>query len=191
MRALRNPILLALLLLVAAALVVYQVKPRPKPSARAKSSANAPAAAAKQGASMQTNALALAKVRPDRPVEIEYVRQRAKTWVEAPLRDPFLAYAMPRQSTRQTTNAPVTFILTAIWRQSGSALAVINGTVCGEGDNLAGFRVERIENDQVLLENADGRELVRFPLLPEERPEQEGEENTRAPKAPDVSVVRR
>jgi hypothetical protein len=47
-------------------------------------------------------------------------------------------------------------------------------TVCSEGDKVEGFRVERIEDDRVILENDEWREVVRFPgAAASELPDQE------------------
>lgn len=90
--------------------------------------------------------------------------------MEAPARDPFFAYSWLSQLNRQGTNPPVKLELSAIWRQTGGTFAVINGMVCSEGDTVEGFRVERIEDDRVILENGEWREVVRFPGTISEEP---------------------
>lgn len=189
MRAIRNPILLVLLLVAVGAGLFFVSRPRIKSAGSTKAKANASATAAKDEAFAKTNPQASGKPRPERPIDIDYVQKHAKAWIEAPARDPFLAYYIPRQTARHATNAPVTFVLTAVWRQSGGVLAVINGIVCGEGDELAGFRVERIENDQVLLENAERRELVRFPMQVPETIEEQTDRNPQRPAPAGVSVA--
>ena len=53
-----------------------------------------------------------------------------------PARDPFQAYAAPA-TTHGGPRAAQVLSLTATWRQTGSELAVLNGQVLGEGDEIS------------------------------------------------------
>ncbi|NLH72708.1 MAG: general secretion pathway protein GspB [Verrucomicrobia bacterium] len=175
MKLLQNPIVVVVLVVVAIALVVSSFTPKSRPRRAAHPRATA---AAKAEPDANTNAAAAATIKPERPIDLAYIEKRAQEWLEAPVRDPFFAYELLKQSNRQATNPAVSLVLTAIWRQSGGAFAVINGTVCAEGDKIEGLRVERIEDDRVILENEEWREVIRFPgatdgaLRGQELPEQ-------------------
>lgn len=164
MKLLRNPIFVVLLLVAAIAVAYSSMKPKSRPARSSRPAAGAATnVAAKAKPAGKTNAVTAAAVRPERPIDVAYVEKHAQEWMEAPARDPFFAYNLLKQANRQATNPPVRLVLTAIWRQTGGIFAVINGTVCSEGDKVEGFRVERIEDDRVILENDEWREVVRFP----------------------------
>jgi type II secretory pathway component PulC len=101
---------------------------------------------------------------PERAIDLDEVRRRFGSWAEAPVRDPFQAYGLVRDSkASQLAAAPATpLVLNGIWRQSGSSLAVINHHVYGPGDEVEGYKVERIEADRVLLRGAERQEVLRF-----------------------------
>ncbi|HOK76605.1 MAG TPA: hypothetical protein PLW35_02665 [Verrucomicrobiota bacterium] len=175
MKLLRNPIFFVLLLVAAIAVAYSSLKPKSRPARSARPAAGAAAnVATKATQAGKTNAVKATAVRPERPIDVAYIEKHAQEWMEAPARDPFFAYNLLKQPNRQATNPPVRLVLTAIWRQTGGIFAVINGTVCSEGDKVEGFRVERIEDDRVILENDEWREVVRFPgAAASELPEQE------------------
>lgn len=160
MKLLQNPIVVVVLVVVAIALAVSSFKPKSRATRPARPKA---AVAAKAEPEAETKMQSEPTIKPERPIDLAYIEKHAQEWMEAPARDPFFAYNLLKQANRQATNPPVRLVLTAIWRQSGGAFAVINGTVCAEGDKVEGFRVERIEDDRVILENDDWREVVRFP----------------------------
>jgi len=160
MKLLQNPIAVVVLVIVAIALVVSSFRPKSKSARVARPKATVTATTQPDA---ETNTPPPATIKPERPIDLAYVEEHAREWMEAPARDPFFAYNLMKQPNPQATNPPVRLVLTAIWRQSGGAFAVINGTVCTEGDKIEGFRVERIEDDRVILENNEWREVVRFP----------------------------
>lgn len=171
MKLLQNPIVVVVLVVVAIALAVSSFKPKSRATRPARPKA---AVAAKAEPEAETKMQSEPTIKPERPIDLAYIEKHAQEWMEAPARDPFFAYNLLKQANRQATNPPVRLVLTAIWRQSGGAFAVINGTVCAEGDKVEGFRVERIEDDRVILENDEWREVVRFPgAAASELPDQE------------------
>jgi hypothetical protein len=65
----------------------------------------------------------------------------------------------------QETNSPVpTWSLQAIWNQTDSRLAVINGRVCRVGDVIEpGYKLIRIEKDEVWIQGPNRNERLGFP----------------------------
>jgi hypothetical protein len=98
-------------------------------------------------------------------INLAYINPRFRKWVEAPNRDPFGQYPKggpTNEVTSVVTNAPDVLRLTAIWRQSGDRLAVINNLVAGEGTVIQGYRIDRIEADWVRVIGARGAEEIRI-----------------------------
>jgi hypothetical protein len=56
--------------------------------------------------------------------------------------------------------------LKSIWRQTGSQLAAINSGVYTVGDVIEGYRIERIESNQVWFNGPTGRESLSFTNAP-------------------------
>ncbi|MBK9137324.1 MAG: hypothetical protein IPM17_00910 [Verrucomicrobia bacterium] len=54
------------------------------------------------------------------------------------------------------------FKLMALWLQTGGRLAVIDQRVYAEGDQLAEYRILRIDPDGVLVRGADGEDRITF-----------------------------
>ncbi|MCX8108297.1 MAG: general secretion pathway protein GspB [Verrucomicrobiae bacterium] len=159
MKLLQNPVVVVVLVVAAVWVVVSASRPKTRPGRGSKPATSAKVESVQPQTTNQTVSV---QIRPEKPIDIAYVEKRAREWMEAPARDPFFAYALVRRTPPQGTNAPVRLVLSAIWRQSGGTFAVINGVVCGEGDRVEGFRVERIEDDRVIVENGEWREVVRF-----------------------------
>jgi len=90
-----------------------------------------------------------------------------------PRRDPFQYVALP-DSYRivAATNVPSLaapvktaqemLALKAIWLQTGSELAVINGKIVGQGSSILDYKIEKIEQDKVWVSGPIGRERVEF-----------------------------
>lgn len=192
MRLLRHPIVAVLLVVAAAFLVWNSLHPRKRTASRSASAANttntqsspkasvksrkSPAPAPTQsraagapasgksedpGPKSTTNAQSAASASL-RPINLEVVRQRFATWVEAPLHDPFQINRFRADVSSQEPSPLESMALTAIYRQSGSSLVVINGAVYGEGDSVQGLRLERIEGDAVVLRGPHGDESLHF-----------------------------
>jgi hypothetical protein len=95
----------------------------------------------------------------------------------SPRRDPFQAYDSINVTNRLYPAAWEVLNLTAIWRQTGSSLAVINHRIVGEGDTIIAatnrvpplgrdrvltFTIQSIEGDRVSVQGPSGREEVEF-----------------------------
>lgn len=95
----------------------------------------------------------------------ELARSRQARWVEAPERDPFAIFS-GLAVTRPDPKKALAIQVSAIWRQSGQQLAVINGRVVREGDQAFDYTVERIESGAVFLRSAaDGVARAEFPAF--------------------------
>lgn len=164
MKLLRNPLTVAALAVLALGVVVWNLA-RPlwtRYQTRAKA---APAAARK--ATRVTPAIP--QVRPDAPaatsltpINLEVIQARLVEWIDSPLRDPFEAYLGGLRGTPGPRAADL-LALKAVWRQTGQRLAVINDAVVGEGDQVLGFRIDRIEGDVVWVHGTNGTERLQFP----------------------------
>jgi hypothetical protein len=147
MKLLRNPVVVGILALAAVVMVLYQVFGDKVFRVR-RLFTSKPATA--------TTASALAVL----------VEQRFKSWVSAPLRDPFLLLVPGVREPsllNEETNSPVpTWKLKAIWNQTGSRLAVINRGVYREGDEIQGYRILKIEGDEVWFQGPTRRERLGF-----------------------------
>ena len=122
--------------------------------------APAPAAAAAPAA-------VLAPEKPLGPPTIkrEVARSRVTRWVDAPERDPFALFASVA-TVKTTPKKAVALNVSAIWRQSGQQLAVINGRMVREGDQAFDYTVERIESGAVFLRSAaNGIARAEFPAF--------------------------
>ena len=84
-------------------------------------------------------------------------------WTEGGKRDPFLL--RPAIHQEAGTNAPSQLAklkLKAIWNQTGSRVAVLNNTLYQEGDTIEGFKIVRIEDEVIWLQNANSLEHLEF-----------------------------
>jgi hypothetical protein len=98
------------------------------------------------------------------PIDAAAVGSRFVQWLEAPRRDPFEVYRAALTGPPGPSAAKL-LSLKAIWRQAGGQLAVINSAVLAEGDEIAGFKLERIEADAVWVRGTNGSERVEFSLV--------------------------
>jgi hypothetical protein len=76
--------------------------------------------------------------------------------------------------------------LSAIWRQTGSTLAVINKRVFNQGDTILRFTIQSIEVDRVWVDGPNGREAVDFKLEVPEEPYEQPPRNPDDVPPPDV-----
>ncbi len=100
---------------------------------------------------------------PARAIDYPSVAGAASRWIESPRRDPFLL-DRPRPDSPSGPTASEVLTLRAIWRQTGSQLAVINQQILREGDRLQGFAVETIEAQGVWVRGTNGRERITFSI---------------------------
>lgn len=172
MSLLRNPWVVGCLALFAVGLVAHNVVwPIVKRSLPAKTNTRvsetaAPASPAPPPASSTFNT----ESGPDSPpprvsddaavsrIDRDLVLAGADRWMETPRRDPF------HNLFQQKSRAKELLTLAAVWRQSGSTLAVINNKLLAEGDTILDFKVQKIGEDRVWVEGPDGRQSVEFKL---------------------------
>jgi len=88
---------------------------------------------------------------------------QANRWLESPRRDPF-RILVPSSPQPAGPKASERLTLHAIWRQSGSKLAILNQEIVREGAAFEGFDIETIEADAVWVRgtNGHGRERLSF-----------------------------
>jgi hypothetical protein len=94
------------------------------------------------------------------PVDVALVRASAEGWTAAPRRDPF--WRRPTAADGKGKSAKDLLMLTGIWRQTDSTLAIINNRVVSEGEVIEGFSIDTIEMGRVWVEGPDGRESIEF-----------------------------
>jgi hypothetical protein len=181
-KALRNPWVTGVLALVAVLIVFYNVvlpqmnrgrwrtAPRSTP-------APTPAATQAQAAVAPTNLQAWALpptamtnleavLLPAINIERVYVQTHFDNWVKSPPRDPFLL--LPAADTSGLagmfeTNSPLAHLkLHAIWDQTDSRLAVINQDVYAVGDQILGYKIIKIQSDEVWLQGTNRNERLGF-----------------------------
>jgi hypothetical protein len=122
------------------------------------------------GAPVAVAATPAAVVAPEKPlgpptIKREVARSRVTRWVDAPERDPFALFASVA-TVKTTPKKAVALIVSAIWRQSGQQLAVLNGRLVKEGDQAFDYTVERIESGAVFLRSAaNGVARAEFPAF--------------------------
>lgn len=172
MKLLRNPIVTGLLVVVAVGVVIYQVVlpqwQRSHPRRAVSVTALAEALAQLPAPVLPPAIKAETPVLPDAAINSAYAEARFSTWVESPRRDPFYLPDTGRQGKPKAgaeAPSPVAkWKLEAIWNQTGTRLAVINGGVYGVGDELEGYKVLRIEGDEIWLEGPHRKERLGFEM---------------------------
>ena len=181
MRLLRNPIVTGLLAVVAVVVVYIQIAPHARLNLFAPSApplpmvspppapAPAPASSVAAPASAGQPAATVAEADPpsQRPVDREFVELHFDGWVNWPQRDPFLVMTPdpPYPKTKDVdANSPVaTWKLKAIYAQSGSKpIAAINHGVYREGDDIQGYKIIKIEGDEVWFQGPRRKERLGF-----------------------------
>lgn len=95
------------------------------------------------------------------PMEVPIIRKQLEQWVKVPKRDPFQHFIA--QDGYPGAGAYLT--LSAVWRQTGSRLAVINQKVLAEGDTINDYRLERIEGERVWVHGPVGLEPLDLELI--------------------------
>src|SRR5437762_14268774 len=151
MKLLRNPFVVGVLVVAALALVfrnaltpLWQRLRAPKMQTAAP--APAPMTPTTSPVFVITNAASLGTNAPER-IEALNKLDFVKDWTRTPKRDPFLFVPLPRgyqitlNTNLPTLTGPVksaqeTLALKAIWLQTGSNLAVINGRIVEEGSSI-------------------------------------------------------
>jgi hypothetical protein len=171
MRLFRNPIVTGILTLLAAALVFYRlVLPYLGPGIAAPFAAQAPVPDASRSravaaASALRDQLSEAAAPVQGPtIDRDYLEARFAKWVASPKRDPFLVLGVdPKDKEMQDLLEPspvAKWKLNAIWDQTGSRLAVINNAVHQVGDEISGFKIIRIEANEVWFQGPKRKERL-------------------------------
>ena len=169
MKLLRGPWFSGALAVVALAVVAYQVLNSGRSRGRPANVVSAPTATAPvvtAPAPPQTSpSVAVPSLETmttgQIPVDRQFVQSRLAEWLDAPRRDPFFNPTTPKASPAQPS--PVGgWKLSAIWRQTGSRVATINGAIYQEGDEIQGYKIQRIEGDQVWFRGPTGTEPLGF-----------------------------
>jgi len=132
---------------------------RRKAPVRSAAPATAPAVAATTTA---TNQPAGTNQSAALPVDRPSLESRWLTWLRAPLRDPFLLLPPPPPKVETPITPASQLQVSGLWVQTGSRLAVINRGVYGEGDTVLGFKILRIDSDQVQVQGPERTELINF-----------------------------
>jgi len=166
MKLLQNQAVVGILVVAAVATVLWRLWPKrrgasPPVSLQIVASAPVrPLAASTNKASAEPSTQSVAP----RPSEIDLpiVQSNLLQWTESPRRDPFQMRLKGGKQPGAYPSARELLTLSAVWRQSGSGLAVINSRVVSEGDTILGFRVETIGTEHVWVNGPNGREEVSF-----------------------------
>ncbi|MCC6233096.1 MAG: hypothetical protein IT580_10665 [Verrucomicrobiales bacterium] len=177
MKILRSPLVVGLMALLAVGVMVgnlfwpaiqrWRVN-RAAAAAAALVAQNAPlggppAAPAGSASGAGTNSASTGHVRADSTsMDRATIREQALRWLQAATRDPFLAIHVPGRVKPKGPPASDNLQVSAILRQTGSQLAVINQLIVGEGDKIAGYALERIEGDGVWVRGTNGLERVQI-----------------------------
>jgi hypothetical protein len=186
MKFLRHPAVVVVLAIFAVAYMAYTLfQPR---SRRYQQQAPTPADAAVSEIADTTPApakvpagLQVAMREPTAPMDVRAILAMLPRWIEAPGRDPF----QPRAPGSFRANGPKAadlLNLTAVWRQAGGRLAVVNNLILSEGDLVAGYRVDRIEAERIWVKGTNGTEHIDF-KVPKGIETQEPGAATAAPRA--------
>ena len=178
MKLLRNPIVTGVLAVIAVVVVYLQVAPQGRFSlggagtpalalAPAAAPAPAPPAAPASAPAVSTVVAAEAYTAPSRAVDREFVELHFDGWVNWPQRDPFLILTPDPPDLKNKdvdANSPVgSWKLKAIWAQTASRpLAVINHGVYREGDEIQGYKIIKIEGDEVWFQGPRRKERLGF-----------------------------
>ncbi|MBL9135019.1 MAG: hypothetical protein JNK85_04080 [Verrucomicrobiales bacterium] len=167
MKLLRHPMVAVALAVIALGFVIYTIfQPRSRRYSQQNTAPAAPPApeiadTPAPPAPSTTHPLMAAAPLPVVPMDVAAILEQLPRWIEAPGRDPF----QPRAPGSFKSNGPKAsdlLNLTAVWRQTGGRLAVINNTIVTEGDQVAGFRVDRIEADRIWVKGTNGTEHIDF-----------------------------
>ncbi len=179
MKLLQNPLVTGALSLLAAGVVIYQCKPflqRAHPGAshsHLKSPLTVSPVQQSQAAVPRSTNDKVSSAAPDRTqdsgrsprIDGSWLAARFPAWVAAPKRDPFLLLggAKKQDNLQPETASPITkWKLKGIWNQTGMRVAAINAGVYGVGDQIEGYKVTRIESDEVWFQGPLGDERLAF-----------------------------
>jgi hypothetical protein len=99
----------------------------------------------------------------DATIDRAYLEARFAKWVAAPLRDPFLLFSTDPKDKKddEESASPISkWHLNGIWDQTGGKLAVINKRVHRIGDEIEGYKIVKIEGDEVWFQGPKRKERL-------------------------------
>lgn len=173
MRFLRNPIISGILVVVAVMVLAYQftggAMARFRSGGLTQRVVKELVSAARPTPSMPAPVSSPATIEtsdgPTEPTTIDraYLEGRFAKWVAAPLRDPFLLFADAKDKAKEEEEfaSPISkWKLQGIWDQTGGKLAVINKRVHRIGDEIEGYKIIRIEGDEVWFQGPKRKERL-------------------------------
>jgi hypothetical protein len=165
-RLLQNKWFVSLLGVAALLLVVVQFRPSSPPGLPARTTASrkkSPPAPPPRQAGPKTTPAPAADQLPAVAAERDTLAARFAEWRDAPRRDPFdSGVRAPRKPAERRVPAWQVLSLTAIWRQTGGSLAVVNNRVVGIQDVVQGYQIQSILPDSIWVVGKNGRERVPF-----------------------------
>jgi hypothetical protein len=172
MRFFRNPIVTGILTLIAAAMVFYRlILPYLGPGISVPFVAKAllpdPARSrAVAAANALRDQLKEAATSPDQglTVDRDYLEARFAKWVATPKRDPFLVLGVDpkdKELLDMLEPSPIAkWKFNGICDQTGGRWAVINNVPHQVGDEIAGFKIIRIESEEVWFQGPKRKERL-------------------------------
>ena len=164
MKALRSRWVSGGLAALALAFIAYQLmsglhgrnRPSAVPPAPAAISAPAVSAPVAQGGSVPRAGSVKASQLPARDgMDQQLIGLHFTNWAMGARRDPFLLQAPTQQNGTNAPSQLANWKLKAIWHQTGSRVAVLNNALYEEGDSIEGYKIIRIEDEVVWLQNAN------------------------------------
>lgn len=165
MKLFQNPIVVGVLALVAVVLVYRSaIQPMLKRGAPARQQPAAPAAVKEKTPppplvpAAPTTADAR-QMEPENGIDLDRV---GWAFDGSPPRDPFQLTGSVSPPARLVPPASEVLALSAIWRQTGESLAVINGRILRPDDSIEGFQIESIESNLVWVHGPAGSEPLEF-----------------------------
>ncbi|HVR35836.1 MAG TPA: hypothetical protein VMS21_08295 [Methylomirabilota bacterium] len=137
-----------------------QRKPAAKAVSTAPSSAETQQArASSPAAAVQASAVDAALPEPRAAIDLALVGWELNG---SPTRDPFQVIGPDPGPEPGLPTANELLMLSAIWRQTGGSLAVINGRILRERDTIDGFEIVTIESNAVRVTGLSGPERLDF-----------------------------
>ena len=168
MKFLRSPIVTGILVVLAALVVMYQFAgqnihfPRLGGTAGQVVKAIAPALVPPPPPAPAPAPAVQAESAPDPTIDRAYLEARFARWVAAPQRDPFLLFSTdPKLKDDDEFKSPLEhWHLNGIWDQTGGKLAVINKRVHRVGDEIEGYKIYKIEGEEVWFQGPKRKERL-------------------------------
>jgi hypothetical protein len=175
MKPLQNPIVVGVLVVAALALIFRNsfgpLRERFRTKQTQAVSTSPPAFVVES----QTNAASAASETnaPEREVGWRRLETNHVNFLALPKRDPFQFVPLPDSYrivalsnapslTDKVKTAQEMLALNAVWMQTGSQLAVLNGQIVTAGSSILDYKVEKIEQDKVWVNGPIGPEKVEF-----------------------------